>query len=421
MPASRLARSISAAVSLVALGLLAAPAGCRGPDAREERCNELQGELSRCVGGGLGRLDCSAVAEGDVERLSELTRGGSCAVVSSALPGDGDLLSATCRVLGVGCVASTTREPERSPTRYPILLVNGIDASPLFRWSDRIVDTMTSLGGHDVHLATLSPYQPPRVRAPELWRRIEDVRRETGAARVNLICHSLGGLDCRYLVSPNGLALDLGVDAASVVASITTVGTAHRGTRVADVALGLAPDGERARVVDDLTGLFGDGFGERALEHDVATRDALRALSTANAPAFNQEIIDAPGVFYQSWAGFSRPFGTATPTHDALLRELCAADEGEGLAGFAKHDWMALLLIPFSDTAGRVTDGGEVEPNDGLTPVRSARWGVFRGCVPADHMEQLGARNLPDVNVRSGFDVARFYTNVAQDLAQRGF
>ena len=150
-------------------------------------------------------------------------------------------------------------------------------------------------------------------------------------------------------------------------------------------------------------------------------RDALRALSLANAPAFNDEIVDSPDVYYQSWAGYSRPFGMASPTHDALLRELCTTDEGDGLAGFSKHDYMALVLIPFGDIAGRMKDGGDVEPNDGLTPVRSARWGKFRGCIPADHMEQLGARNLPDVNVRNGLDVARFYANVAQGLSEMGF
>jgi triacylglycerol lipase len=403
------------------LAVLAAAPSCKDASGRAEKCGELQDELSRCTGSSFGRLDCSAVSEGDIDRLSSLTHGGSCAVIAGALPGDGDLLSATCRVLGVGCVESTTPAPELSPTRYPILLVNGIDTSPLFRWSERIVDTMHLAGGHDVHLATLTPYEPPRVRAPELWKRIEEVRHETGAAKVNLICHSLGGLDCRYLVSPNGLALDLGVDPATVVASITTVGTAPRGTRVADVALGLTPDADSARVVNDLASVLGDWFGSEALENDAELRDALRALSVANAPAFNDEITDAEGIYYQSWAGYSRPFGMANATHDALLRELCATEADDGLPGFSKHDYMALVLVPFVDIAGRMTDGGDVEPNDGLTPVRSARWGKFRGCIPADHMEQLGARNIPDVNVRSGFDVARFYTNVAQDLAERGF
>jgi triacylglycerol lipase len=407
-----------ALVGVVALG---APS-CKPTDERAERCAALQGELSRCTGSAFGRLDCSAVSESDLERFSELTRGGSCAVIASAMPGDGDLLSATCRMLGVGCVDAVTPAPVRAPTRYPILLVNGIDTSPLFRWSDRIVDKMTVVGGHDVRLATLTPFQPPRVRAPELWRLIEEVRKATGAPRVNLICHSLGGLDCRYLASPNGLSLDLGgADLASAVASITTVGTAHRGTRVADVALGLLPDASSGQLVDDLAGILGDWFGDEALRNDADLRGALRALSLAEAPAFNAEILDAPGVYYQSWAGYSRPFGTASATHDALLRDLCRTDEGDGLTGFTKHDYMALALVPFTDLAGRMIDGGDIEPSDGLTAVRSARWGTFRGCVPADHMEQLGARNLPDVNVRNGFDVARFYANVAQDLAERGY
>ena len=81
---------------------------------------------------------------------------------------------------------------------------------------------------------------------------------------------------------------------------------------------------------------------------------------------------------------------------------------------------MALLLIPFTTTVGQVDDPSyaqQLVPNDGLTPVTSAKWGNFRGCIPADHMEQLGQRNLPDTNVQTGFDVARFYGDVANDLA----
>lgn len=400
--------------------VLAFSLACSPADTTAE-CNELQDDFSRCVGSGLGRLDCHAVAPADVERLSEYTRGASCEVIASALPGDGDLLSATCRVLGVGCVDAVTAAPENQPARYPFVLVNGIDNSPLFRWNDRIVRMMQERGGQRVFVATLPPFSPPRVRVPQLWKRIGEVLRATGAERVNLICHSLGGLDCRYLVSPGGYVLDHAEVDPSVVASITTVGTAHRGTRVADSALGLGPQGEQARVLDDLASLAGDWFGNEPLASDAVLRDALRALSVAEAPAFNAVITDRDDLFYQSWAGYSRPFGKATPTHDLALREACRLDDQhDGLPDFRAHDYMALALAPFSDLAGR-TDDGSLEPNDGLTAVSSARWGEFRGCIPADHMEQLGAQNLPDVNVRTGFDVARFYTNVAADLAERGF
>lgn len=409
------------------LFIVAAVAACAPSEAREDRCARIQSQLDACTGAPLARLDCSAISTADLDRLDDLGQGIACQALQGVAPTDGDPLSATCRLVGVGCVEPVTPAPVHTPTIYPVVLVNGIDTSPLFRYSPRIVSMMRDAGGHRVFLATLTPYEPPRRRAPELWKRIGEVRAETGAAKVNLICHSLGGLDCRYLVSPGGLAADLGVapeTMAMTVASITTIGTAHRGTRVADVLLGLAPDAERAKVASDFATLAGDAFSPQRLDGDVHLREALRALSVAEAPAFNAEIVDAAGIAYQSWAGYSRPFGAATGAHDALLADLCRAKTGESLLPSAgKHDFMALALVPFTDIAGK-QDGDASQPllpNDGLATIASAKWGSFKGCIPADHMEQLGQKSIPDVNVRTGFDVARFYANVAGDLAEQGF
>ena len=81
---------------------------------------------------------------------------------------------------------------------------------------------------------------------------------------------------------------------------------------------------------------------------------------------------------------------------------------------------MSLTLVPFATIAGDRGADQAALPNDGLATVESAKWGTFKGCIPADHMEQLGQKSLPDVNVRTGFDVAWFYTNVAGDLAGQG-
>lgn len=412
--------------ALLALHLAVAVAStaCTSTEAREDRCQRIMAQLDTCSGTALGRLDCSAVSTADLDRLDDLSQGLACQALQGVAPTDGDPLSATCRLLGVGCVASVTPAPTRTPTRYPVVLVNGIDTSPLFRYSTRIVTTMKETGGHRVYLATLTPYETSHVRAPELWKRIQEVLAETGAGKVNLVCHSLGGLDCRYLVSPGGLAADLGVapgTMANAVASITTVATAHRGTRVADVLLGTLPDDDRAAIINDFATLAGDAFSDRRLESDVHFRDAIRGLSVAAAPAFNAEIVDAPGIVYQSWAGYSRPMGAATAVHDALLAEECRTSAGEsGLPSAGKHDFMALALVPFADIAGKQTSDAPSLPSDGFVTVESTKWGTFKGCVPADHVEQLGQKNIPDVNVRTGFDVARFYTNVAGDLAGQG-
>jgi triacylglycerol lipase len=399
-------------------------AACAPPGDRDDRCARIKAQLDGCTGTPLGQLDCSAVSNADLDRLDDLSQGVACQALQGVAPSDGDPLSATCRLLGVGCVGPVTPAPTRTPARYPVVLVNGIDTSPLFRYSPRIVTMMRDAGGHRVFLATLTAYETPKRRTPELYARIQEIQKETGAAKVNLVCHSLGGLDCRYLVSPNGLAADLGVapdTIARAVASITTIGTAHRGTRVADVLLGVAPDGERAKLVNDFVTLASGAFSAQALDGDVHVRDSLRTLTVAEAPAFNDAVIDAPGIVYQSWAGYSRPLGTATAEHDALLAELCRTAGGEsGLPRAGKHDFMALALVPFTSTAGKQDGDRPPLPNDGLATVASAKWGTFRGCIPADHMEQLGQHSLPDVNVRTGFDVARFYTNVAGDLAGQG-
>ncbi|MEU3176972.1 alpha/beta fold hydrolase [Streptomyces albidoflavus] len=64
-----------------------------------------------------------------------------------------------------------------------------------------------------------------RAAAESLGRHVEEVRRRTGADRVDVVGHSLGGLIARYHVQR------LGGDA--VVRTLVTLGTPHSGTRVA--------------------------------------------------------------------------------------------------------------------------------------------------------------------------------------------
>ena len=372
-------------LSLIACALLVA---CSSASSHEDTCERVSTDMADCLGG--QHLDCGGLTDGELSRIDQIADGPTCQVIAQALPLDGDPTAATCRVLGVGCVAAIDEDPANGGTKAPIVLVNGIDTSPLFRWSERIVKTLRD-HGHVVYLATLSPYQPPRVRGPELSVRIDEILAETRAAKVNLLCHSLGGLDCRYVASPGGLGR------AGSIASVTTVGTAHRGTKVADALLGNLPDAEANRgvMIDTFATIAGDWFSPKAIEQ-TNVHDALVALSVANANAFNAETPDAEGVVYQSWAGASG---------DRDAEKACGS-------AITRHDRLALPLIPFADLVG--------DANDGFVSVESAKWGEFKGCVPADHMEQLGQKNLPDVNVRTGVDIARFYAAIAADLAARG-
>lgn len=415
-------------------GALALSACSSATQANDEhaKCETMKSDLSACLGTTAPDLDCSALAPADVTRIQSAIDTFACSALGQGITLDGDPKSASCRMYGVGCVAAENPTPDPSATRYPILLVNGIDDSPLFRYSDRILDHLKATGA-TVELAVLPPWSPVAERSPVLWKRVQEVRAKTGAAKVNLVCHSLGGLDCRYVASAGGLHWDLDLPAETLsdsIASITTIATAHRGTAVADVLTGLLPDGDRASLVDAIVALEGGALASTAITRDPHVQSALIALTTSDAARFASEVPDADGVYYQSYAGYSQPFGAASADYDAAAFALCQPDEGPALAA-VEHDYMALPLAPFVDTLNKGGNGsantglsgsGAIPvPNDGLIAVESAKWGNFRGCIPADHIEQLGQRNLPDVNVRNGFDVANFYASIAVDLAARGF
>ncbi len=429
----RMLTKTRAAFAAVLVAAAALSSACAGTDtAKNDRCKRVNSEVSSCLGKGAPLFDCSTVSDADLTAAEALATGPACQLTAEA-PIDGDSQAASCHLYGIDCVRSIQTAPPSTPARYPVVLVNGIDTSPLFRWSTRIEDVLRAQG-NKVFLATLTPYQSTQKRSPMLAARIDQVLKETGAAKVNLVCHSLGGLDCRYVASAGGLTADQGKDGAawsSKIASITTVGTAHHGTRVADVALGLVPGSDAESTVNTLTSVLGDWFTKDTLVDDADVRAAMQSLSTSQMKAFNADVTDAGGVYYQSFAGFSRKDGASTPAHDDKIRAACKpsdakntkdAADADGLSLFRAHDRLALPLLPLYGIAG----GGEADldlsaPNDGLVTIDSAIWTNFRGCIPADHIEQLGQYNLPDVNVRTGVDVAWFYAGITADLAARGF
>ena len=129
-------------------------------------------------------------------------------------------------------------EPAGEPTRYPIILAHGFNTSTTNFWRFNDVDVALIEDGHDVVLGSVPPFDTPQVRAEFLARQVDELLESSGSEKVNMVCFSMGGIDCRYLVSPDGLGY------GEKVASVTTISSPHRGTYVADVAVGFLPDEE---------------------------------------------------------------------------------------------------------------------------------------------------------------------------------
>lgn len=289
------------------------------------------------------------------------------------------------------------------PSRHAIVLAHGFDASPTNVWSFYKVADRLRADGHVVHEGRVSPFKPVPTRAAELARHIDAARDECRAhvgcdpSKVHIIAHSMGGLDSRYLISKLGYG--------DRVASLTTIASPHRGSYVADVGLKLV-GGDANRAVSALASLFGRTFTDADLAEGSDVAGALRSISeTYTAQTFNREVTDDPRVTYLSYAGVSNVAGIPNPKDDGACEGMFAPKNG--------RDHMNGILVP---AAAIVAHGTDLRPNDGLATVESAKWGKFLGCIPADHLDEVGQPKHDTPNVHGGFDHLDFYRRVASRL-----
>jgi triacylglycerol lipase len=222
----------------------------------------------------------------------------------------------------------------RTAPRYPVVLAHGIMGFDEVRVGTarhdyfRGVRSRLEQEGLAVHRPRVAKTASVAARAAELAAFIRDVP----ARKVNVVAHSMGGLDARYAISKLGVA--------GKVASLVTVGTPHLGTPLADAC---AAVGERVRLFDALARIGIDA-------------GALRDLTTERMTAFNTAVPDARGVVYGSVVAVAPRLGEVNP--------LLAAS------------WLWL-----GDRGGR---------SDGVVPAASQRWGQVLSEIEADHWAQIG-------------------------------
>ncbi len=212
-----------------------------------------------------------------------------------------------------------------------------------------IVKHLESLGCH-AHAVRLPPLASVPDRAKILVDKINALPHE----RVDIIAHSLGGLDARYALAKLGLA--------TKVRALVTVGTPHHGTPLVDLFI---------------SGPI--GVARKALAALGLTTHALDWLSPTALARFNADVPNAPNVRYASVVGGIRE--ASTP--------------------------LSLALAPTHRYLRRVSGA-----NDGLVPIASQYWGETLAEIEADHFEQVGWR----ITMRGTFDALGMYAFVVARL-----
>lgn len=157
-------------------------------------------------------------------------------------------------------------------TRYPILLVHGVffrDFEHLNYWGR--IPRALEINGAKIYYGNHQSAASVEDSAKELAARIEQIIRETGCEKLNIIAHSKGGLDCRYAMTR------LGVD--KYVATLTTINTPHRGCSFADYLLEKTSPAIQKKIAD--------AYNKAAQKLGDTTPNFLAAVSCLTASLRN--------------------------------------------------------------------------------------------------------------------------------------
>lgn len=231
-------------------------------------------------------------------------------------------------LLLAGLLAWLPAQSEASYTRteHPIVLVHGLmgfdSLLGVYDYFYRIPSALRS-GGARVYVANVSAANLSEVRGEQLIDELETLRAIYGHQRFNLIGHSHGGPTIRYVASVR----------PDLVASVTSIGSPHTGSAVADGIRASAPPGSGTEAL--LAGLVNAlGAFIDFLSGNIAPQDALGALASLNsegAATFNashpqglpswtcgQGPLSVNGIRYYSMGG-TRVFSNGLDASDYFL------------------------------------------------------------------------------------------------------
>jgi len=259
------------------------------------------------------------------------------------------------------------------PLKYPVVLVHGIvaydrDEGHYIFWG-RIPHVLRE-HGVKVFFGNTDSWGNYESNAEKLKTTIETVLQQTNSEKVNIIAHSKGGIDSRYLIWK--------YDFGDKVASLTTISTPHRGAEIADLIF--KQEFIHSEITIKALAIFGELYGDT----NPDLYNVNYYLTTEKMKEFNEEVVMDPRVYFQSL------YTTIDNKFNTLM----------SVSGY-------LYLKSVS---------GE---NDGVVSEYSARWGgnprkIASGVSHADIIDYKREKV-------SGIDIPDIYLDIAHDLAERGF
>ena len=263
-------------------------------------------------------------------------------------------------------------------TRYPILLIHGLNCRDdwIFPYWGRVADVLRRHGAR-VYLSGQDAWGSIPGNAGALRRRGEEILTQTGSGKLDLIAHSKGGLEARYLASSLGLG--------EHIASVTLIATPNHGSVTMDRLYRLP------RWLYRLCGFFINTWFRLLGDRYPDFCAVCEQFTTGWTETFNAANPDVPGLLYRSYAGIM-------------------------------STWRADFFLCLTSLLQHAVEG----PNDGLVTETSARWTGYRGPWQGvggrgvSHMDEVDFRRRPLRRRGQVWDVVDEYVAMVAELKEMG-
>jgi triacylglycerol lipase len=243
------------------------------------------------------------------------------------------------------CSSFAVDEQDAAKTKHPIVLIHGLfgfdSLMGLIHYWGQIPKVLRK-NGAEVFIAHVSQAHTIETCGEQLYLQLKKWRRE----KYNLIGHSFGGLTADYVRKKY----------PDAVASVTTMGTPHKGCKMADIALYCINSLPFSKVIWQAGNVVCHGIG--LLSGHISQQDiqkAVRCLTTEIHQESNNNIIQDP---------------------DACPRYSCGSSEikPQGLFDVCGISFYVLDFLLY---------GGE--DSDGLVEQKSMIYGDWIGALKGAH------------------------------------
>ena len=227
--------------------------------------------------------------------------------------------------------------PKKLKLKYPVILAHGIacrdhtEEERKTAWG-RIPESLREKGV-DVYFGDSDGWASIEDNALKLKRTVNKILKKTGKNKVNIIAHSKGGLDARYMISE--------LDMEDKVASLTTINTPHEGVKLVDFMIKYIPK-PIYRFISNMI----DKIATKKGDENSNCMQCSFDLSHSYCEEFNKKIKDSKKVYYQSFSTFREKKNPGKYFIPRFVLHFIDKDKNDGIVSYRSAHWKNFIFWP---------------------------------------------------------------------------